>query len=247
MARDSDWEEAYRRLLADGRKRLGPPPTAEKVEALYAGELPEAEAEKVRELLAYYPEMAFPPDMKDESTAEERAAERARLRAAVGLPPEAPATGAEVVSIAERRRSRRQLVAAAVVILLALGGLAGWVFSHVPAEERILHADGQRSVSRGTPEQTPIQLFTETRYRLKFVFRPERPYRNYRLDFLDSATRRSIWSHESLERQADGAFPVKFSTKGLAPGRYEFVLSGVDDQPQPLAMYTVRLSERPRP
>lgn len=251
MVSDPDWKEAYQRLLADGRNRLGPPPTAEQVQALFAGELPEAEVEKVRELLAYYPEMAramtdpFPLDVRDDSTAEQRAAEMARLRAAVGLPPAPPPTLPKPIPIAERRRPQRQLAAAAViVVLLALGGISAWIFSGGPSEDRILHADGQRSVSRGETEQTPIQLFTQTRYHFNFVFRPQRSYRAFQLDLIDLSGH-SLWSREGVERQGNGEFPVDFSTKRLSPGLYRFRLFGVDDKPELLATYTIRLSDRP--
>jgi hypothetical protein len=53
-----DWKAAYALLLAEGRKRLGEPPTVKEVEALFEGRLSDEDADRVRELLSYYPEMA---------------------------------------------------------------------------------------------------------------------------------------------------------------------------------------------
>jgi len=67
-----DWKRVYAQLLAEGRKRLGPPPTAEEVEALFEGRLSGKDADRVRELLAYYPEMArvwFTPFPSEEEAA----------------------------------------------------------------------------------------------------------------------------------------------------------------------------------
>jgi hypothetical protein len=57
MIKKNDLDAAYRDLIAEGRQRLGEPPTAEEVAASLQGELPEKEAARVRELLVYYPEL----------------------------------------------------------------------------------------------------------------------------------------------------------------------------------------------
>jgi hypothetical protein len=253
MITKSDWEDAYQDLLAEGRERLGPPPTVEKVLALYAGQLDDAEAEKVRELLSYYPEMArvmtdtFPTEADGVLTGDEVAADRAKLRTFLGLDPAAPPVGLpKVASLAHRLPAWQLATAAIVVIAIGIGGYAAWLSYRMPSEERIFHADGQRgaSLTRGPAEQTPIQLLTDTRYHLKVVFRPEQPYREYRMELFALATGRSIWTQNGLQRQPDGFYPVDLSTKGILPGRYQFVLSGVNEKAVPLATYTVRLSRR---
>jgi hypothetical protein len=52
----SDLHAAARHLLAEGRKRVGPAPTIEELEAYRQGQLDEGEAERMRELLAHYPD-----------------------------------------------------------------------------------------------------------------------------------------------------------------------------------------------
>lgn len=58
MIKKTDWQAAYRDLIAEGRQRLGEPPTAEAVLAYYRHELAEDEAAVIREFLVYYPELA---------------------------------------------------------------------------------------------------------------------------------------------------------------------------------------------
>jgi hypothetical protein len=58
MIKKSDWQATYRDLIAEGRTRLGEPPAEEEILAYFRGELAEKEAARVRELLAYYPELA---------------------------------------------------------------------------------------------------------------------------------------------------------------------------------------------
>lgn len=58
MIKRTDWEAAHQDLLAEGRRRLGDPPTDDELLAFSRGELQEEEASRIRELLCYYPELA---------------------------------------------------------------------------------------------------------------------------------------------------------------------------------------------
>src|SRR5215213_3969389 len=58
MAPKTDWETAYRDLIVRGRERVGEPPTPEELVAYSLGQLPEDRAARVRESLAYYPDLA---------------------------------------------------------------------------------------------------------------------------------------------------------------------------------------------
>ena len=254
MTSKADWQEAYRQLVAAGRKRVAEPPTAEEVQALFAGDLPEPEAERVRELLAYYPEMAramvdpFPMDAAGVLSDAELANHREQLRRKVGLPAPEPQRPVPIAEYRKRRAPLRLAAVAAVVLLLGAGSYAVWLATALPSETRVLHADGQRGEppNRGISEQVPIQLFTETRYHFKVVYRPERAYTQYRIELVDLTAAQTIWTREGLQRDADGSFPVSLSTRGLAPGRYRLVLSGVAEKSDELAIYTIRLSERPQ-
>lgn len=58
MIGKSDWQEANRELMAEERRRLGDPPTAEELLAYSRGELSEADEERIRDLIVAYPELA---------------------------------------------------------------------------------------------------------------------------------------------------------------------------------------------
>lgn len=58
MTDRSEWQKANRELMAESRRALGDPPTAEEMLAYTRGELSENEEERVRDLLAAYPEVA---------------------------------------------------------------------------------------------------------------------------------------------------------------------------------------------
>ncbi len=53
-----EWQEANRELMAEQRRQLGEPPTAEEMLAFNRGELSEAEEERIRDLIVAYPELA---------------------------------------------------------------------------------------------------------------------------------------------------------------------------------------------
>lgn len=58
MSNEKEWQEANRELIAEDRRRLGDPPTAEEMLAFTRGELSESEEERIRDLLVVYPELA---------------------------------------------------------------------------------------------------------------------------------------------------------------------------------------------
>lgn len=243
MISKSDWQDAYRDLLEEGRKRVGPPPAVEDVEALLRGELSELEAQRVRELLTYYPEMAramtapFPTKADGVLTDAEREADFAKIRKrlSVAPPPVVPFP------------SRTFALAAGVVIAVAIAGFA--LVQRLqreprPVERKILIADGDRGAgSRGASAPSPITLSTASDYALKLVFRPMHAYREYSFElfYVDATPPRSMWKKDGVERQADGAYPIELSTEDLTPGRYELVLYGLDGEARRLATYTLRI------
>jgi hypothetical protein len=97
MIKKTDWQAAYHDLMAEGRQRLGEPPTASEVEAYLKGDLEAEDAVRVREFLVYYPELAdaleapfpFPYEGKsgdaDFLSAEEMARDWAGLQAGASL------------------------------------------------------------------------------------------------------------------------------------------------------------------
>src|SRR6185295_16452403 len=128
MIPKSAWQNAYREILEDGRERIGPPPTPEKIEELLAGKLPEEEAERVRESLAYYPEllrvMTEPvPDPSTVVTDEEVAGGLERLRQRIQREPGPPIRR-------PRRPFPRILMPAAAVVILLAGGILAYRRTH---------------------------------------------------------------------------------------------------------------------
>jgi hypothetical protein len=248
MIRREEWDAAYRGQLADGQKRVGPPPTFEQVEALSRGELPEEEAEHVRELLSYYPDMLrvltqpFPAAGEGILTDQELAADLAKIREHVrgtsGLPP---------IVFPHKKSLRRFLpIAAGVVIAMVLGSLAVWRMTSQPRVllTQVLYPEGNRGVgARGVPSATPAHLSKGADYILKPVFDSRRSYREYRLELLDlsSAPPRVVWLRNNVAQQQDGTYPIRLSTSDLKPGLYRLVLYGVDEGVENLAEYTIRV------
>ncbi|HEV8435656.1 MAG TPA: hypothetical protein VGR95_19760 [Thermoanaerobaculia bacterium] len=244
MINESEWPKAYRDGLEDAQRRVGPPPTDEQLERLQRGELPQDEADRIRERLSYYPELARAIAMPfpEENTAlapEELEADIAALRKKLHEQPEAPA-----VFPAPRERSHALSIAAAILVSIAIAGIAIWIVRRGEPRgsvTRVLYADGHR----GAGAQMPIQLSTATDYLLQPVFRPERPYAQYRLDLLQAGTAspRVIRSYQDVQRQANGTYPIPLTTARLTPGLYELVLYGVEGgAANRLAVYTMRVS-----
>jgi hypothetical protein len=237
----ADWQQARRDLLEEGRKRVGPPPPVETVEALLRGELPAAEAERVRAVLAYYPElvrvMTANPIENDEPvlTESEKNADLERLRQSFASQSRRPAPS----------RARTFALAAGIVIAVAIaGGVMMRIRPNPPRAvvTKVLSADEER-LERGAGGVPDIILAPSTDYLLKPLYRPDREYRDYRFELLDlrAAPSHSLWIRENIKRQPDGSFPTSISTSDLEPGRYELILSGDANR---LATYTFRVESR---
>jgi hypothetical protein len=238
MISKSDLQNAHRDLVAEGRGRIEPP-TVEQVEALFRGDLAPADAERVREQLAYYPDMA--KAMTDRQLSADLAAIDAETHVA------AP------VEFRKRPLAPLLAVAAGLLLVIVLGGVYLQIRQHSdprPVVTRVLDADGQRGGpaipgARGAPAQTPIQLSTGTDYVLKPLFAPQRTFDDYRLELvgLDTNSPRPIWTREGLRRENDGSFPAELSTAKIVPGLYELALYGVSQgRAERLATYTIRFS-----
>jgi len=246
-------EAAYRRLIADGRQKLGPAPTFEEVDALSRGELPEAEANRVRELLAHYPDLLrvmtepFPPSGEGVLTDDQITSDLAKIRERIRRE---PAPTPPPVAIHKRRLpASTWQIAAGVVIALAIGGVAIRRMTHEPrpVATMVLYSDGSRGGPidpRGVPQSAPAHISTSTDYTLEPAFSGRRHYRDYRVDLVDlnSDPPRRIWSQDDVQRQPDDTYPVTLETDDLKPGLYRLVLYGADGTDDVLAQYTLRVS-----
>jgi len=246
MNATDDWREARQEALEEGRRRVGPPPPVEKVEALLRGELPEGEAQSVREILAFYPELVrvmttpAPEDARAVLTDAQREEDLDRIRERLGF------AHASVVEMRPRRRerSRTLALAAGIIIVVAIGGFAVMQRRREPRvlTRKVLIADAARS-ARGSSTAPAVVLAPATNYLLKPLFRPSRVHREYSLELIDLAATppRSVWKRDDITRQADGSFPVELSTDDLDPGDYELVLYGIHEKAERLATYTLRI------
>jgi hypothetical protein len=252
MGEELEWSSVYRRLIAEGRERVGDPPTADEVDALFRGDLSEEEAARVRGLLLYYPEIArvmtqpSPPEVTNVLTDEERAQDWEAIRRRIA--PSVP------ISPPIRRPNRRpRLLAYAAAAALAYLGIilyfefrpaapAGLIKPPLVArriERRELRPDG---ILRGSAPTPAIILAAADEYALNLLTTPERGYASYRMDVVDLNTARVIWTRPGIADSPNGAFEVHLSSRVLRPGgRYELVLYGMSSR---VATYTVRVLAR---
>jgi hypothetical protein len=244
MISKEEWEKATRDLIAAGRARAGLPPTFEEAEALSRGELPEEEAERVRERLSYYPDMLailahpFPSDAEGVLTEEQLAADLAKIRQQIQRTPEPP------VAFPQRGISPRTVaLAAGILIAIAIGSVGVWRFNTEPrtVSTRVLFPDGSRGGARGAPEHPPAQLSTDTDYELELAGTRDRPAAA-RIDLYDVSAElpRLVWTREHVQPGRNGAFPLRLRTDDLEPGLYRLVLEG--ERNERIAEYTLRLS-----
>ncbi len=249
MIRKQDWDAAYRRHLAHGQRRLGPPPSFEEVEALSRGQLSEEEAERIRELLSYYPDMLriltepFPDSSDGVLSEQELTADLAKIRGRIRSNAPPP------LAFARKEPRRVFALAAGIVIAIALAGAGVWRLTSNPrgVVSQVLYPERDRGIgARGVPSATPTRLTKDNDYLLEPVFDSPRQYRGYRLELLDlgSTPPRRVWLRENVTQQRDGTFPVRLSTGELDPGLYRLVLYGVDDTVDDLAGYTIRLKAK---
>lgn len=251
MISKEEWDAAYHALIAEGPTRVGPPPTLEEVEALSRGQLQEPEAERVRALLAHYPDLLrvltepFPKHGEGVLTDEQLAADLAKIRERVRREHAPPN------ELRKKRSPPRALaIAAGIAIAIAIGSIAVHQMTHSRTVAMVvLYSDGERGGSidqRGVPAQAPIQLSTATDYVLTLepAFRSSRRYSRYRLELLDlsGVPPRRVWLLEEVQRQTDGTPRVSLSTDRLEPGLYRLILYGVNGTVERLAEYTLRLS-----
>jgi hypothetical protein len=213
----TDWQMAYDEVIAEGRHRLGEPPTAEEVLAYLRGELSAAAASRVREFLVYYPELVdaleapfpFPYQgesgdadfLSDEEVARDWAALQARVAsqpAAVAATPRAGRRLGRSWRWSQELRPGQLSAVAAALLAVFLGGL---LLRSQRELQRLEHEIREPRVNlehrlllpdgqRGGPaEQPPIPLPSEADYFLLIpaVIDPAQ-YPDYQLDILDMTT-----------------------------------------------------------
>lgn len=267
MITKSDLQKANEKLKAEARRRLGDPPTAEELVAYAKGELAPADAERVRELLVAYPELAraiaepFPSEgaepgdddyLSDAEFAPRWAALRQRMaangHAAAAIPQRVALSDGRIV-----RFHRRVELALAAMLVLAFGGYLLEAQANrriamkaerlaqprVMWQEQPLMPDGHRGLSDATLTLSPAG----NAYMLAPMLVNADAYAKYRAEMLDTTAKpRQIWNTDALDRRPGDTFAILVPSEFLSSGhRYQLVLYGVDGTAQErLASYTFR-------
>lgn len=228
----SDWVSAYRLVVAEGRERIGGPPTAEELLKLSAGELSEAEAANVRERISLYPDLA-------------------RVLAAPF--PEAAGAPENVVPYPPKEAmvwKISALAAAAVAIVFA------WLWMRAATERntfRRIHAEPQASIDNIVFSMDPDRGGPPPERRVSsradyFLFLPtlapgDPAYPDYRVELIDVTADppRIVWQRTGILRRSDNSFEIVVPRSSLEPHKYQLVITGVGtDEPRELARFTFR-------
>jgi len=232
MAEKSEWQEANRELIAEARKTLGDPPSAEEMLAFRRGELPEAEEERIRDLLVAYPELArmYNAPMPDAPRP--------------GDPDHVPdeQVAASWKALQQRFPARRGRVlsyyiptAVAAAIALVCFGL------FVQAESRARYYAQQEKLprmlaaaqeldpdgSRGPRAGTMLRKDGEA-YLLKPRLINQVRHPHYQLELFD-ARGKVLWTNHTAQPDEDDAFQIVVPHAFLGEGEtYRLIIYGVD-------------------
>lgn len=246
MITKSELHDAHRRMLEEERSRLGDPPTAEEVLAYSRGELSPAEEERVRELLACYPELArtltepFPTDeakpgepgyVSDAELEQRWKVLQERLRGPRIVPAQ---PGGRVLQF---WRFTSGLAAALAVSFGALLWQARSELGRpfIASEPQLLMPDrGERGAGVSatlTPSGQSYILVTSLMSQPHFAA--------YRLEIVD-AHNRPLWKSPRLTEPDHDTFSILVPRSFLAPGSYRVILYGVrDDREQQLDTFSM--------
>ncbi len=197
MTSKSEWQEANRELIAERRRALGDPPTAEELLAFSRGELSECEEERIRDLIAAYPQLARMynepfPEEGDEVTEGEMRASWEALQQRLGRRSD-PASARE-----EAQRGRvviMRYVPTAVAAALAIVFFGLFVraekrarfFAEESTRPRVLGIEQQLDpdANRGPEAATVLQMDGEV-YLLKPSLITQIDYPHYQLELRDA-------------------------------------------------------------
>lgn len=248
MITKSDWQAVHHQLMADERRKIGDPPTAEEMLAYTRGELPaEAEA-RVRERLVLHPDLVrtltepFPtegaepgdPDyLPDEEFTKHWAAMQQRL-------------GREKPAAAEGRVLQFWRVSTAIAAALAVlfGALLWQTVSklsepRVIGEHQVLLPEATRGP--GVARATPLTPHGD-HVGLVLTSLDGRGFDRLRVEMLRGGDGRSVWRSGSLPWTAETneRFTVVVPRRFLEPGTYRIVVYGLaGGSEEHLASYSV--------
>lgn len=245
----NDWIAASEELVADERERLGPPPSAAEVRAYLRGELPPEEAERIRDLLVCYPDLALSLTAAPGEGA-------ARILSDEEL---AANWNAMQTRLAERRRreARRRIpvrvppIAAMLVIGVATIALLQWRWNG--ERERLtrqLHeprVHGQRHTlepiaTRGSSGPHPYRLPAgEENFLLAPALVNSDEYSDYRVEIVGVSVSppKTVWTRSGVPRTAAGTLELSVPRAFLRKGIYRIDIYGDAAKPELIANYLI--------
>lgn len=206
MMTKSDWDRAGEDFMAAERERLGGPPTPEEVVAFLAGELPEREAERVRALLVYYPELTSI------------------------LTAERPArTPAKVVRAFPMRRVFPLAASLAAMLFAGLFARTQWLLRQpsMISERHVLEPLRHRG---GPLDSHAYRLpASEGEHLLVLPLEEHPPYPRYRLDIIDAGrtSPKEVWSEIVTPTDFDGTLTVAIPNEFLDRSTYRIDVYGI--------------------
>jgi hypothetical protein len=239
MVSQKDWETAHREVIERGRARVSDPPTPEQIDTLARGELSDADADQVRERLAYYPELAIALAEDDAAQDQPKMLTPADLAAdwELLLQPLSPAASAHVADAQLQRAPLRllwtRLLAVACIIFLAGLYVGSWVSNRRLQEERS-RPQGQleriallENASRG-PSATRSVFLRPTTSSLLLVLTVldgvKTETANATIRDLDAKPPRVVWNGK-VSRASDGTFPLIIPRSFLTSETYQVDLT----------------------
>lgn len=233
----SELQIIHERLVAERRRRVGPPPTDDELLAYVDGTLSAEDAARIRESLIAYPELAraiatpFPaddahPGDTDYVSDEEIGRRWAELQTRLGhdpIPMQPPIN-----------TWRRASMALAAMLLVAVAGMIWQTVSlkqarsapHVASDEQLLVPDGQRGASE---VHATLTARGDWFFLLAPMINPP-DFPAYRIDIIDigSSTPRRLWSSPALRRPANDTFAIAVPRGFFKPGEYQVIAYGVN-------------------
>ena len=214
MISKSEWQAAHDRVLAERRNRLGDPPAVDEILAYSRGELQGEDEERVRALLVTYPELLH------------------------ALHTEFEEPEGRVLQFS------RYLAPIAAAIALVLGVMLWRAQSQINEPRFVNWEQGTLEPANYRGPADGVKTFSSQAdvYVLDILLiADERRFASYRVDLVDTASRRVLWSRASA-RPANDTFSLLVPRAALRTGRYDAVVYGVNEKgSQQLASYPFRV------
>jgi hypothetical protein len=254
MTSKSEWQEANRELIAEQRRALGDPPTAEEMLAFSRGELSESEEERIRDLIAVYPELARMynepfPEEGDEVTDDEMRSSWEALQQRLGK------RSGSTIAREEAQRGRvvfMRYIPTAVAAMLAVVFFGLFVraekraryFADESRRPRVLGIAQQLdpNANRGPEAATVLEQDGEV-YLLQPTLSTQVHYPHYQLDLRDE-NGALLWENRDakpvLENEVE-VFRIAVPHELFQPGEtYQLRIFGLDGgSPRELGIYRV--------